>query len=58
MARIDKATAFDLGFPMNFLFKGMQSPSYHPADLWLKKMASHIDAPPRIQPIEPREPPK
>lgn len=53
---IDDAYAFDPGFPMNFLFMGMKTPSARGGDIWLTKASGvYIDTPSRPKPIEPRE---
>ena len=53
---IDDAYPFDHGFPLNFLFRGMKTPSARGQDSWLiQASGAYLDTPHRPQPIEPRE---
>ncbi|KAL1303608.1 hypothetical protein AAFC00_006972 [Neodothiora populina] len=55
MREIDDATEFDPGFPHNFLFMGQRfDTNLGPGEVALKKMTTHIEAPPKQQPVEPR----
>ena len=53
---IEGAVPFDYGFPMNFLFMGIKAPTLKGSDVFLTKMATHIDVPERPKPIDPRKP--
>lgn len=52
--KIEDAYPFDIGFPLNFLFMGQKTPSRKGEDVWLTKMATHIDTVERPRPIAPR----
>ena len=52
---IEDAAPFDVGFPMNFLFMGMKTPSGKGNDIFLTNMATHIDVVPKVTHMEPRE---
>ena len=49
--KIDTAYPFDIGFPLNFLFMGQQTPSRRGEDVWLTSMAMHIKTVERPRPI-------
>ncbi|GAB7332353.1 hypothetical protein MBLNU13_g04175t1 [Cladosporium sp. NU13] len=49
--KIDSAYAFDIGFPLNFLFMGQTTPSRKGEDVWLTSMATHIKTVERPRPI-------
>lgn len=49
--KIDTAYPFDIGFPLNFLFMGQQTPSRRGEDVWLTSMATHIKTVERPRPI-------
>ena len=55
LEEIDDAYPFDHGFPLNFLFMGMKTPSAKGSDVFLTKMATHLDVAERPKPIEPRK---
>ncbi|KAL4744074.1 NADP-dependent oxidoreductase domain-containing protein [Aspergillus similis] len=54
MDEIDGATEFDVGFPMNFIFKEFTGRNTA-ADVWLTKASALIDAPPQPGPVRHRE---
>ncbi|RDW67427.1 Sterigmatocystin biosynthesis dehydrogenase stcV [Aspergillus mulundensis] len=51
---IDAASSFDVGFPMNFIFRDYSTTRSTAADVWLTQVAAHIDAPPHPGPVVPR----
>ncbi|RAK89430.1 norsolorinic acid reductase [Aspergillus costaricaensis CBS 115574] len=52
---IDSASSFDVGFPMNFIFRDSYSSRNTAADVWLTKASALIDAPPHASPVLPRQ---
>ncbi|OJZ88733.1 hypothetical protein ASPFODRAFT_159211 [Aspergillus luchuensis CBS 106.47] len=52
---IDSASSFDVGFPMNFIFRDSYSSRNTAADVWLTKASALIDAPPHASPVPPRQ---
>ena len=52
---IEAAHPFDPGFPMNFLFMGMKTPSAKGSDIWIQQRSVHLDVVERPRVIEPRE---
>ncbi|RDH27194.1 NADP-dependent oxidoreductase domain-containing protein [Aspergillus welwitschiae] len=52
---IDSASSFDVGFPMNFIYRDCYSSRNTAADVWLTKAAALIDAPPHAAPVQPRQ---
>lgn len=55
MHEIDDASDWQPGFPMNFLFMGSRfDTNLGPSDVMLKKIATHVEAPAKQRPIEPR----
>ncbi|KAL2856748.1 Aldo/keto reductase [Aspergillus pseudodeflectus] len=52
---IDGAAEFDVGFPMNFIFRDGYKSSNTAADVWLTKASALIDAPPHPAPVKPRQ---
>lgn len=53
LAEIDGAAPFDIGFPMNFIFRNYSSNSTA-ADVFLTQVSAHIDAPPHPSPVRPQ----
>jgi diketogulonate reductase-like aldo/keto reductase len=49
LSEIDSAAPFDIGFPMNFIFRDYKSTNTA-ADVFLTQLATHIDALPH-QPV-------
>ncbi|RDW81562.1 aldo/keto reductase [Aspergillus mulundensis] len=54
MDEIDGATEFDVGFPMNFIFREFTGRNTA-ADVWLTQASALIDAPPQPGPVRHRE---
>ncbi|OJJ73313.1 hypothetical protein ASPBRDRAFT_173903 [Aspergillus brasiliensis CBS 101740] len=52
---IDNASSFDIGFPMNFIYRDCYSSRNTAADVWLTKASALIDAPPQPAPVQPRQ---
>lgn len=52
--KIEDAYPFDAGFPLNFLFMGQKTPSRKGEDVFLTKMAVHLETVGRPRPIAPR----
>ncbi|PYI02683.1 Aldo/keto reductase [Aspergillus sclerotiicarbonarius CBS 121057] len=52
---IDSASSFDVGFPMNFIFRDNYSSRNTAADVFLTKASALIDAPPHPSPVQPRQ---
>lgn len=53
---IDAAYPFEIGFPMNFAFGTPKAAStLNGGNVWLTKMAAHIEMPERVKPVEPRK---
>lgn len=52
---IDTASSFDIGFPMNFIFRDNYSSRNTAADVWLTNVSAQIDAPPHPAPVLPRQ---
>lgn len=53
---IDSAYPFEIGFPMNFAFGTAKKASgLNGGDVWLTKMAAHIEMPERQKPVAPRQ---
>ncbi|PWY64827.1 norsolorinic acid reductase [Aspergillus eucalypticola CBS 122712] len=52
---IDSASSFDVGFPMNFIYRDCYSSRNTAADVWLTKASALIDAPPQASPVPPRQ---
>ena len=53
---IDSAYPFEIGFPMNFLFgTAKQASTLNGGNVWLTKMAAHIEAPETTKPVQPRK---
>ncbi|GLB04739.1 hypothetical protein AtubIFM57258_010758 [Aspergillus tubingensis] len=52
---IDSASSFDVGFPMNFIYRDCYSSRNTAADVWLTKASALIDAPPHASPVPPRQ---
>ena len=55
LAEIDSASSFDVGFPMNFLFREDYSLSNTATDVFLTRVSTHIDIPPHVSPVKPRQ---
>lgn len=53
---IEDGYPFDIGFPLNFLFRGQKTPSRNANDSWLVKSSVHLDVVERPKPIQPRGP--
>ncbi|KAJ0414793.1 Aldo/keto reductase [Aspergillus carlsbadensis] len=51
---IDGAADFDVGFPMNFIFRTGYKSTNTAADVWLTQASARIDAPPHPAPVRPR----
>lgn len=51
LAEIDSAAPFDVGFPMNFIFRDYSSSNSTAADVFLTQISAHIDAPPHPSPV-------
>ncbi|RAQ41790.1 sterigmatocystin biosynthesis dehydrogenase stcV [Aspergillus flavus] len=54
LAEIDNASSFDIGFPMNFIFRDSYTTNSTAADVSLTRVSAHIDAPPDPSPVRPR----
>ncbi|KAB8243620.1 hypothetical protein BDV35DRAFT_395624 [Aspergillus flavus] len=54
LAEIDNASSFDIGFPMNFIFRDSYTTNSTAADVSLTRVSAHIDAPPNPSPVRPR----
>ncbi|KAL2809146.1 NADP-dependent oxidoreductase domain-containing protein [Aspergillus granulosus] len=52
---IDSAAEFDVGFPMNFIFRDGYKSSNTAADVFWTQASALIDAPPHPAPVRPRE---
>ncbi|KIA75644.1 hypothetical protein HK57_00576 [Aspergillus ustus] len=52
---IDEAAEFDVGFPMNFIYRTGYKSSNTAADVWLTQTSALIDAPPHPAPVKPRQ---
>ncbi|OQN97369.1 hypothetical protein B0A48_16433 [Cryoendolithus antarcticus] len=52
---IEDAYPFEYGFPQDFLFMGMKTPSRDGKDVFLTKLNAHIDTVPRAGVIVPRD---
>ncbi|RAL03717.1 aldo/keto reductase [Aspergillus ibericus CBS 121593] len=52
---IDNASSFDVGFPMNFMFRDNYSSRNTAADVWLTKASALIDVPAHPAPVQPRQ---
>ncbi|PWY67225.1 sterigmatocystin biosynthesis dehydrogenase stcV [Aspergillus sclerotioniger CBS 115572] len=55
MDEIDNATAFDPGFPMNFILGDRFSTSFTAADVSATRWTAYIDAPTPAMPVRPRK---
>ncbi|KAL2850232.1 Aldo/keto reductase [Aspergillus pseudoustus] len=53
--QIDEAAEFDVGFPMNFIYRTGYKSSNTAADVWLTQSSALIDAPPHPAPVKPRQ---
>jgi hypothetical protein len=53
LAEIDNAAPFDVGFPMNFIFKDYSLESTA-ADVWLTRASAHVDVPAHLEPVQAR----
>ena len=53
--KIEATYPFDIGFPLNFLFMGQETPSRKGEDIFMTKLAAHLETVERPQPIAPRE---
>jgi aryl-alcohol dehydrogenase-like predicted oxidoreductase len=54
LAEIDNAAPFDIGFPMNFIFRDAYTTNSTAADVLLTRVSAQIDAPPHPLPVRPR----
>ncbi|OOO13894.1 NADP-dependent oxidoreductase domain [Aspergillus oryzae] len=54
LAEIDNASSFDIGFPMNFIFRDSYTTNSTAADVSFTRVSAHIDAPPNPSPVRPR----
>jgi hypothetical protein len=54
LAEIDAAADFDIGFPMNFIFRDY-STSNTASDVWLTQATTHLDVPPHTPPVQSRQ---
>lgn len=55
LEEIEGAASFDVGFPMNFIYRDNYNLRNTAADVWLTKSAALIDAPPKQAYIKPRQ---
>ncbi|KAJ9252508.1 hypothetical protein DTO195F2_7425 [Paecilomyces variotii] len=55
LAEIDNAVPFDVGFPMNFIFRDHYSSNNTAADVFLTKVSAQIDVAPHPAPVRPRK---
>lgn len=55
LAEIDNAVPFDVGFPMNFIFRNHYSSNNTAADVFLTKVSAQIDVAPHPAPVRPRK---
>ncbi|KAF7593568.1 hypothetical protein BBP40_011188 [Aspergillus hancockii] len=51
LAEIDNAAPFDIGFPMNFIFRDGYSTNSTAADVLLTRVSAQIDVPPNPSPL-------
>ncbi|KAE8365023.1 NADP-dependent oxidoreductase domain-containing protein [Aspergillus caelatus] len=54
LAEIDSSSSFDIGFPMNFIFRDSYTTNITAADVSLTRVSAHIDALPNPSPVRPR----
>ncbi|KAJ9313406.1 sterigmatocystin biosynthesis dehydrogenase stcV [Paecilomyces variotii] len=55
LAEIDNAVPFDVGFPMNFIFRDHYSSNSTAADVFLTKVSAQIEVSPHPAPVRPRK---
>ncbi|KAJ5233064.1 sterigmatocystin biosynthesis dehydrogenase stcV [Penicillium chermesinum] len=51
---IDNSTSFDIGFPLNFIFRNYSS-DYTASDVFLTNVTAHVDVPSHVKPVQARQ---